>query len=81
MGGLFSSAKEEEVNVVDSKGHVNNNIVIQAARDTHEQMLMSESLLWATLFMCLCEIIKLFIYVYNAHNKKIKRKYQSNNQA
>lgn len=78
MGG--SSSKEDEVNLVDTNGQVNNNIIIQEAKDTHEQLKMSESLLFATYFICVCELIKIFIYLLNAYNKKMKKRYQQNGQ-
>lgn len=40
---IFRSSEEFiEKKTVDSMGHVNNNIVIQEARDTHNQKFISE---------------------------------------
>lgn len=81
--GWFSSeeSSEEEVasNAVDSNGQVNNNIIIQEAKDTHSQLKMSESLLYATYFICLCELAKLCMYLYISHTKKLKKRYEQNN--
>jgi hypothetical protein len=78
--GWFSSSEEEASNVVDSNGQVNNNIIIQEAKDTHDQLKLSENLLYATYFICMCELIKLCMYLYSAHNKKMKRKYEQGNR-
>lgn len=77
MGSWFSS--EEEVVALDNNGQINNNIIIQEARDTHDQLRLSEHLVYATYFICLCEAVKIVTFLYNAHKKKIKRRYQANN--
>lgn len=66
---------------VDSAGHVNNNIVIQEARDIHQQSQTSELLLAATCFLCAMEVIKMIIYFYTNYTKKLKKKYQSSKES
>lgn len=76
MGSWFSSEETKiEEKTVDSTGHVNNNIIIQEARDTHTQMIANEKLLIATYVLCLMEIIKLTLYCVSAYKKCIKKKY------
>lgn len=77
--GIFGSSEENiEQKTIDSNGQVNNNIVIQEARDTHSQMLTNEKLLWATYLLCAIEIVKITTYVYLKHKRNIKRKYGRN---
>lgn len=76
--GIFGSSEESvEEKTVDSTGHVNNNIVIQEARDTHQQVLIGERLMYATYVLVIAEIIKLGIYLYTQWRNKIKKKYES----
>lgn len=75
MGFFGSSEEENEVKTVDSNGNVNNNIIIQEAKDVHKQMLSNEQLLYGTYFLCFAEIIKIIIYLYNSYQKKLKKKY------
>lgn len=75
--GSSQSAEETEVKMVDTNGNVNNNIVIQEARDTHSQLLIGEKLLYATYVLVLAETIKLAIYLFHSLRKMLKRKYQS----
>lgn len=39
--GWFTSSEEDTGNVVDANGQVNKNIIIQEAKDTHEQVKLS----------------------------------------
>lgn len=81
MGSWFSSEEvRTEEKTVDSNGHVNNNIIIQEARDTHSQMIINEKLLFATYVLCLMEVIKLVLYCVGAYNKFIKKKYSGQNR-
>lgn len=61
--GIFGSSEEvSDENTVDSIGHVNNNIVIQEARNTHTQMIIYEKML-STYVLVTAEMIKLGIYL------------------
>lgn len=76
MGGSHSSSEEKiEEKMVDSTGQVNNNIIVQEARDTHSQMLLNEKLLWATYLLVVIELAKLFLYIFSAYKKNLKKKY------
>lgn len=80
MGWFGSSEETNEENMVDSNGHVNNNIVIQEARDTHIQAALSEKLLFATYILIGLETAKLAICFYNMWRRQIKKKYNNNNE-
>lgn len=75
MGWFSSSEEVVEENVVDSNGHVNNNIVIQEAKDTHTQAALSERLLVATYILVGLEVAKLTICFFNMWKRQIKKKY------
>lgn len=80
--GLFSSSEERiEEKTVDTTGTVNNNIILQEARDTHDQMRLNEKMLFVMYTMCTVEVVKLAIYVYCNFRRKIKKRYanQTNN--
>lgn len=79
MGWFGSSEETNEENLVDSNGHVNNNIVIQEARDTHFQAATSEKLLFATYVLVELETIKLLICFYSMWRRQMKKKYNNNN--
>lgn len=79
MGWFSSSEETNEENLVDSNGHVNNNIVIQEARDTHTQAALSEKLLFATYILVGLEMVKLTICCYNMWRRQIKKKYNNKN--
>lgn len=79
--GWFTSSEEEETNMVDSNGQVNNNIIIQEAADIHDQTQISERVLAVMYIMCVLEIIKIGIYIYNSFVKRMKKKYGNNGQA
>lgn len=81
MGWFGSEEEEIEMKTVDTNGNVNNNIIIQEARDTHHQMLIGEKLLWATYALVAAEIIKLGVYLYHSFKKTIKKKYQPSSSA
>lgn len=80
--GLFSSSEERiEEKTVDTTGTVNNNIILQEARDTHDQMRLNEKMLFVMYTMCAVEVVKLAMYVYCNFKRKIKKQYagQTNN--
>lgn len=81
MGSSNSSEERSEERLVDSSGHVNNNIIIQEAKDTHQQAILSEKLLFATYILVALEIIKLAICSYNVWKRQIKKKYVANTNA
>lgn len=75
--GWFSSDEEvTETKMVDSNGQVNNNIIIQEAKDTHNQMLINEKLLMATYWLVAAEILKLGLYCFQTFRRMLKKKYQ-----
>lgn len=76
MGWLYSSEEEVEMKTVDTTGTVNNNIIVQEARDTHSQMISNEKLLFATYLLVAAEALKLGLYLFHAIRKKLKKKYQ-----
>lgn len=78
MGSSESTEQKFEEKAVDTMGHVNNNIIIQEAKDTHQQMLTNERLLFATYMLIVFEIIKLVIYMYTQCRGKLKKKYAAN---
>lgn len=75
MGGSSSSEENIEDNGIDSLGHVNNNVIVQTAADTHTQVGLHERLLMATYILVMAELTKLAIYVYTQWRSKIKKKY------
>lgn len=78
--GLFGDSSEEiEHKVVDTTGQVNNNIIVQEARDTHDQLLVNEKLLLATSALVVFEVIKLVIYAFAVYKKKMKKAYSNQN--
>lgn len=80
--GIFGSSEERvEEKMVDLTGQVNNNIIIQEAKDTHSQLLLNTKLLYATYILVCAEIVKLSIYVYCSIKKNIKKRYLSNNKS
>lgn len=75
--GIFGSSEETiESKAIDTNGQVNNNIIIQEARDTHAQMLLNEKLLFASYLLVASEALKLVIYVCHTVKKVLKKKYQ-----
>lgn len=75
MGSSESSEVNIEEKAVDSVGHVNNNIVVQGARDNHQQVIVGEKLLVATYLLVCFEIIKMAIYFYTQCRNNIKKRY------
>lgn len=76
MGWFGSSEEETEIKTVDSNGNINNNVIIQEAKDTHSQMLIGERLLCATYILVGAEVIKLGIYLFTCLRRAFKKKYQ-----
>ena len=79
MGWFGSSEETNEEKLVDSNGHVNNNIIIQEARDTHTQTALTEQLLVGTYILITLEAVKLAICVFNMWKRQIKKRYNNNN--
>lgn len=80
--GIFGSSEERvEEKTVDSTGHVNTNIVIQEARDTHDIAKGNEKMLTVMYIMCLLETIKIAIYLYKCFKKNLKKKYGNQQQS
>lgn len=63
---------------VDTTGNVNNNIIIQEAKDTHSQMIIDEKILFATHVLIGIKVLQLTIYAFHALRKMFKRKYGDN---
>lgn len=78
MGWFGSSEEIDNAKTVDSNGNVNNNIIIQEARDVHSQMVNNEKLLVATCLLLCAEILKISFYVFHAVRRSIKKRYQKN---
>lgn len=79
--GIFGSSEEStevENKVIESNGHVNNNIIVQEANDTHSQMILSEKLLFGTYILIGLETIKIAICLFGAYRRHMKKKYQQN---
>lgn len=81
MGWFGSSEEVNEEKLVDTNGNVNNNIIIQEARDTHLQATLSEKLLFATYVLIALETVKLIICFYNMWRRQMKKRYHQNDQA
>lgn len=75
--GSSKSKEDTEVKTVDSNGNINNNIILQEARDTHTQMVIGETLLFATYLLVGFETLKLIIYMVQSFRKMLKKKYQN----
>lgn len=78
MGGSDSKEESKEENSIDSQGHVNNNVIIQEAADTHTQVGLNERLLIATYILVFAEMSKLAIYIYTQWRRNLKKKYDKN---
>lgn len=76
--GTTSSTENVEQKAIDANGNVNNNIIIQEAKDTHSQMIANEKLLVATYFLCAIETIKIGVYIFLKYKKNLKNKYTNN---
>lgn len=81
MGGFSSSEEVTEEKAVDSNGHVNNNIIIQEAKDTHLHAALSEKLLFATYALVALEIIKLAICIVQRMEETNQEKLQQNRES
>lgn len=79
MGWFDSSEEQIEQKMVDSNGQVNNNIIIQEAKDVHEQLRLNEKLLTVMYTMCGIELLRLGMYIYFKFIKSIKKKCGRNN--
>lgn len=79
MGWFDSSEEQIEQKMVDSNGQVNNNIIIQEAKDVHEQLRLNEKLLTVMYTMFGIELLRLGMYIYFKFIKSIKKKYGRNN--
>lgn len=78
--GIFGSSEEKtEEKTVDSTGHVNNNIVIQEAADTHQQLIVNEKLFYITSLLVIFEIIKLGVFIFSGYKRRLKKMYGKNN--
>lgn len=77
--GSTPSAELNEEKMIDGTGNVNNNIIIQEARDTHSQLLIGEKLLWATYVLIALEFIKFILYFVRGFKNHLKKKYNKNN--
>lgn len=75
MGSSSSTEENREDKTIDSNGQVNNNIVIQEARDTHYQMVISEKLLYATYILISIELFKFIIFSIAAFKRNLKKRY------
>lgn len=75
MGWFSSDEETNEEKVIDSSGQVSNNIIIQEARDTHHQAIISEKLLFATYTLIGLEIIKVIICSYGMWKRQLKKRY------
>lgn len=78
MGWFDSSEEVVEEKMVDTNGNVNNNIIIQEAKDTHLQAALSEKLLFATYVLIAFEFVKLAICSYNTWKRQMKKRYNGN---
>lgn len=79
MGWFSSSEEPNEEAIIDSSAHVNTNIIIQEANDTHHQAVLSEKFIYGTYVLIGLEIVKLFICSYNVWKRHIKKRYKSTN--
>lgn len=80
--GIFGSSEENiDQKTIDTNGQVNNNIVIQEAKDTHSQLLVNSKLLYATYALVGFEIIKLATYMFASYTKRMKKAFQKRNNA
>lgn len=78
--GIFGSSEENtESKVVDTNGNVNNNIVLlQEAKDTHEQVILNQKIFYTSCLLVIFEAIKLAVYVISSYKKKLKKSLSAN---
>lgn len=74
--GSGSSSEQTEVKAIDSNGQVNNNIIIQEARDTHDQKMLSEKLVIGTYILIGLEVFKIAFCLFSAYRRHMKNHYQ-----
>ena len=80
--GIFGSSEETiEQKTVESNGQVNNNVIIQEARDTHSQLLVNSKLLYATYALVGFELIKLATYWFTSYRNKMKKAFGQRNSS
>lgn len=75
MGAQPSVETNSEEKTVDTNGQVNNNIIIQEARDTHLQTIQGERLVYAAYILMAIELLKLAICTYTLWKRQMKKKY------
>lgn len=75
MGWFGSSEERDESKLVDTNGQVNNNVIIQEARDVHDSRRSNEQMVMLMYFMCGLEIVKCAMYIYCKFVRKMKKKY------
>lgn len=78
MGWFDSSEEQIEQKMVDSNGQVNNNIIIQEAKDVHDQLRLNEKVLNVMYTMCGIELLRLGMYIYVKFVRRMKKKYGTN---
>lgn len=81
MGWFGSSEEETEIKNVDTTGQVNNNVVIQNARDNHHQVLLDEKILFATHLLVAMKVLEMLIYAFHSLRKAFKRRYSKKNDS
>lgn len=75
--GIFGSSEEStEIKSIDTNGQVNNNIIVQEAKDTYSQLLISEKLITGTYVLIALETIKIAICLFSAYRRHMKKRYQ-----
>lgn len=76
---MGSSESREEVNVVDTTGQVNNNVVVEFGalrKSVHDYGMEIVILL---LILCIIKILEFSSYIYINHIRKLKKKYGPGN--
>lgn len=74
---IFGSSEESnEIKNVDTTGMVNNNIILQEAKDTHDQLAISERLVFGTYVLIGLEVVKIVICLISAYRRRLKKQYQ-----
>lgn len=79
MGSQQSSENNDESKMVDSNGQINNNIIIQEAKDTHYQTIIGEKMLYGMYVIIALEFIKIGICSYGAWKRQLKKQYSNKN--
>lgn len=74
---IFGSSEEStEIKNVDTTGTVNNNIIMQEAKDTHDQLAVTEKLVFGTYILIALEAIKIGICLISAYRRHLKKQYK-----